>query len=65
MVERSRWHPLLAAQEGPTDTWSLADAFDRVYGTIELRPRERHRPPLPCQLPGRGHRLVHNPPRRV
>lgn len=37
MAERSRWHPLLAAQEGPTGTWSLLDAYDRVYGTIELR----------------------------
>lgn len=37
MAERSRWHPLLAAQEGPTGTWSLVDTFDRVYGTIELR----------------------------
>lgn len=36
-AEQSRWHPLLAAQEGPTGTWSLLDAFDRVYGTIELR----------------------------
>ncbi len=32
-----RWHPLLAAQEGPTGTWTLVDAFDRVYGTIEIR----------------------------
>ncbi len=30
MAERSRWHPLLAAQEGPTATWRLVDAFDRV-----------------------------------
>lgn len=37
MAEQSRWHPILAAQEGPTGTWSLVDAFDRVYGTIELR----------------------------
>lgn len=37
MAEQSRWHPLLAAQEDPTGTWSLIDAFDRVYGTIELR----------------------------
>lgn len=29
--------PLLAAQEGPTSTWTLVDAFDRVYGTIEIR----------------------------
>lgn len=37
MAEPHRWHPLLAAQEGPTGTWTLADAFDRVYGTIEIR----------------------------
>lgn len=37
MAERTRWHSLLAAQEGPTGTWSLVHAFDRVYGTIELR----------------------------
>ena len=37
VAERSRWYPLLAAQEGPTGTWSLVDAYDRVYGTIELR----------------------------
>jgi hypothetical protein len=37
MVERSRWHPLLAAEEGPTGTWSFVDAFDRTYDTIELR----------------------------
>ena len=37
VAEQSRWHPLLAAREGPTGTWSLLDAFDRVYGTIELR----------------------------
>lgn len=30
MGERISWHPLLAAQEGPTATWSLVDAFDRV-----------------------------------
>lgn len=37
MAEPHRWHPLLAAQEGPTGTWSLVDGFDRLYGTIELR----------------------------
>lgn len=37
MAEPHRWHPLLAAQEGPTGMWTLVDAFDRVYGTIELR----------------------------
>lgn len=37
MAEQSRWHPLLAAREGPTGAWSLVDAFDRVYRTIELR----------------------------
>lgn len=37
MVEHRGWHPLLAAQEGPTATWSLVDAYDRVYGTVELR----------------------------
>ncbi|WP_439592627.1 hypothetical protein [Microbacterium sp.] len=37
MAEPRRWHPLLAAQEGPTGTWTLVDAFDRVYGTIEIR----------------------------
>lgn len=36
MVER-RWHPLLAAREGPPGTWSLVDAFDRAYGTVEIR----------------------------
>lgn len=36
-VTEHRWHPLLAAQEGPTGTWTLVDAFDRVYGTIEIR----------------------------
>jgi hypothetical protein len=37
MVESRRWHPLLAAQEGPTGTWSLLDGSDRVYGSIEIR----------------------------
>ncbi|GAA3010673.1 hypothetical protein GCM10010461_21360 [Microbacterium aurantiacum] len=37
MVEPSRWHPLLAAQEGPTGTWHLLDGFDRAYGTVEIR----------------------------
>jgi hypothetical protein len=37
VAEQNRWHPLLAAWEDPTGTWSLLDAFDRVYGTIELR----------------------------
>ena len=37
MVDQRRWHPLLAAQENPTGTWSLLDAYDRVYGTIEIR----------------------------
>ena len=37
MAEPRRWHPLLAAQEGPSGTWTLVDAFDRVYGTIEIR----------------------------
>ena len=37
MAEPRRWHPLIAAQEGPTGTWTLVDAFDRVYGTIEIR----------------------------
>ena len=37
MAELRRWHPLLAAQEGPTGTWTLVDAFDRVYGAIEIR----------------------------
>jgi len=37
MVDRRGWHPLHVAREDPTGTWSLVDAFDRVYGTIELR----------------------------
>jgi hypothetical protein len=37
MVEPSRWHLLLAAQESPPGTWRLVDGFDRTYGTIELR----------------------------
>lgn len=37
MAEPRRWHPLHAAQEGPTGTLTLVDAFDRVYGTIEIR----------------------------
>ena len=37
MAEPRRWHPLIAAQEGPTGTWSMVDGFDRVYGTIEIR----------------------------
>ena len=37
MVDQRRWHPFLAAQENPTGTWSLLDAYDRVYGTIEIR----------------------------
>jgi hypothetical protein len=37
MVDQRRWHPLLAAQENPTGSWSLLDAYDRVYGTIEIR----------------------------
>lgn len=37
MAEPRRWHPLLAAQEGPTGTWNMVDGFDRVYGVIELR----------------------------
>ncbi|GAA3622936.1 hypothetical protein GCM10022200_01400 [Microbacterium awajiense] len=31
------WHPLLAAVEGPTGTWTLTDAAGRTYGTIEIR----------------------------
>lgn len=37
MAEPNGWHPLLAAQEGPTGIWTLVDPYDRVYGTIELR----------------------------
>lgn len=37
MAESSRWHPILAAREGPPGTWSLLDGFERVYGTIEIR----------------------------
>ncbi|QKJ19746.1 hypothetical protein [Microbacterium hominis] len=37
MAEPNRWYPLLAAQEGPTGTWSMVDGFDSVYGVIELR----------------------------
>ena len=36
MAEAHRWHPLLAAHEGPTGPWSLFDGFERVYGIIEL-----------------------------
>lgn len=31
------WHPLLAAVEGPTGTWTLHDAQGLVYGSIEIR----------------------------
>lgn len=31
------WHPLLAAVEGPTGTWTLTDAEGRTYGSIEIR----------------------------
>jgi hypothetical protein len=44
MVEPSRRHQLLAAQEGPTGTWSSLDAFDRVNGTFELRRVSATRP---------------------
>ena len=33
----SEWHPILAAQEGPTGTWRMIDAQGRVYGTIRIR----------------------------
>ena len=32
-----KWHPILAAREGPTGTWHMVDALDHVYGTIEIR----------------------------
>lgn len=37
MAEPRRWHPILAAREGPTGTWQMVDGFDRAYGTIEIR----------------------------
>ena len=32
-----RWHPQLAAVEGPPATWHMIDPSGRDYGTIELR----------------------------
>lgn len=32
-----RWHPILAAVEGPTGTWRMVAPDGTEYGTIELR----------------------------
>ena len=32
-----QWHPILAAEEGPTGTWRLIDGTGKTYGTIEIR----------------------------
>lgn len=32
-----RWHPILAAVEGPPATWRMADPLGREYAVIELR----------------------------
>ncbi|MFD4111632.1 hypothetical protein ACFWWU_36575 [Streptomyces sp. NPDC058650] len=32
--EEPRWHPLMAAVEGPPLTWRLLDTYDREYGRI-------------------------------
>lgn len=31
-----RWHPLLAAQEGPVGTWRMIDSLGTQYGLIRL-----------------------------
>ena len=32
-----KWHPILAAVEGPTGTWRMLDGLGKQYGTIEIR----------------------------
>ena len=32
-----QWHPILAAEEGPTGTWRLIDGTGKTYGMIEIR----------------------------
>ena len=32
-----RWHPLLAAQEGPTGCWRMIDSMGVEYGRAEIR----------------------------
>ena len=32
-----KWHPILAAVEGPTGTWRMIDGLGKPYGTIEIR----------------------------
>lgn len=32
-----RWHPILAAVEGPTGMWRILDGFGHEYGRVELR----------------------------
>ncbi|MET0811600.1 MAG: hypothetical protein ABWY03_01010 [Microbacterium sp.] len=31
------WHPIMAAVEGPTGTWTMCDAHGDEYGRIEIR----------------------------
>lgn len=32
-----KWHPIMAAIEGPTGVWIMADPQGREYGRIEIR----------------------------
>lgn len=31
-----RWHPIMAAVEGPVGTWRLVDPLGREYGVVRL-----------------------------
>jgi hypothetical protein len=33
------WHPIMAAQEGPSGTWRMIDPDGNVYGVIDIRRR--------------------------
>jgi hypothetical protein len=32
-----KWHPIMAAVEGPVGIWQLIDPAGKVYGRVELR----------------------------
>ena len=32
-----KWHPILAAREGPTGVWRMIDPQGREYGRVEIR----------------------------
>lgn len=35
--DEPRWHPIMAAHEGPTGVWRMIDPMGKEYGRIELR----------------------------